>query len=74
MSWPPCNICKAQRRNLGNARHGAIWNCRKMAHHAWKCPLPEDWKKFWSKFYLTKTWELEGFAKMLAKQRKRYLK
>jgi hypothetical protein len=45
-----------------------------MAHHAWKCPLPEDWKKFWCKFYLTKTWELEGFAKMLAKQRKRYLK
>jgi hypothetical protein len=24
MSWPPCNICKARRRNHGNARHGAV--------------------------------------------------
>ena len=45
-----------------------------MAHHAWKCPLPEDWKKFWCKYYPTKKWETEGFAKMPAELRKRYVK
>jgi hypothetical protein len=45
-----------------------------MAHHAWKCPLPEDWKKFWCKYYPTKTWEMEDFANMPAELRKRYLK
>ena len=50
------------------------WHCREMAHHVRKCPLPGDWKKFWCKYYPTKTWETEGFAKMPAELRKRYLK
>jgi hypothetical protein len=50
------------------------WHCGEMVHHAWKCPLPEDWKKFWCKYYHTKKWETEGFAKMPAELRKRYVK
>jgi hypothetical protein len=50
------------------------WYCGEMAHHAWKCPLPEDWKKFWCKYNPTKKWETEGFAKVLAELRKKYLK
>jgi hypothetical protein len=50
------------------------WHCREMAHHAWKCLLPEDWKKFWCKYYPTKKQETEGFAKMPSELRKRYLK
>jgi hypothetical protein len=45
-----------------------------MAHHVWKCLLPGVWKKFWFKYHPTKTCELEGFAKMPAELRKRYLK
>ena len=50
------------------------WHCREMAHHVWKCLLPENWKKFWCKYYPNKKLEMEGFAKMPAELRKRYLK